>query len=590
VTKSRSWAHNALISVFMPLITGTVCAAGESLLPPGTQSRPLRNTLRVMTDSQAPEKTGTARTTGTNPLAPAPAGARTAADVVTPELVAQLTKGVVGSGRTANHTPFTGEKLADLPESTPEDVEKAYVRARAAQAVWAQVPVRERAAVLLRFHDLVLQRQAEVLDLIQLETGKARLHAHEEVQAVAVAARHYGRKAPAYLKPKRHTGAVPTLTKVVELRHPRGVVGQIAPWNYPLELSVGDAIPAFVAGNAVVMKPDTETCLTALWARDLLVEAGLPAEVFQVVLGEGPVIGPEVVRHADYVSFTGSTRTGREVAQGAAARLVGVSLELGGKNAMLVLEDADMEKAAAGAVRACFSSAGQLCISIERLYVHESIADAFLERFAARTKAMRLGTSLAYGADMGSLVGDRQLETVTRHVDEAVAKGAKVVAGGVARPDIGPYFYEPTILDGVTEPMAVCNEETFGPVVSVYRFKDEEAAIDEANATAYGLNASVWTKDGRRGRAVAARLRAGTVNVNEGYASAYGSVQSPMGGMKDSGLGRRHGSEGILKYTEAQTVAQQRVLPMAPSFGMDDEKYAQFMSTSLKAMKALRLR
>lgn len=497
---------------------------------------------------------------------------------------------MVGSGRTANHTPFTGEKLADLPESTPEDVEKAYERARAAQAVWAQVPVRERAAVLLRFHDLILERQAEVLDLIQLETGKARLHAHEEVQAVAVAARHYGRKAPAYLKPKRHTGAVPTLTKVTELRHPRGVVGQIAPWNYPLELSVGDAIPAFVAGNAVVMKPDTETCLTALWARDLLIEASLPAEVFQVVIGEGPVVGPEVVRHADYVSFTGSTRTGREVAQGAAARLVGVSLELGGKNAMLVLEDADIDKAAAGAVRACFSSAGQLCISIERLYVHESIADAFLERFAARTKAMRLGTSLAYGADMGSLVGDRQLETVTRHVDEAVAKGAKVVAGGVARPDIGPYFYEPTILDGVSEPMAVCTEETFGPVVSIYRFTDEDAAIEEANSTAYGLNASVWTKDGRRGHAVAARLRAGTVNVNEGYASAYGSVQSPMGGMKDSGLGRRHGSEGILKYTEAQTVAQQRLLPMAPSFGMDDEKYAQFMSRSLRAMKALRLR
>ncbi|MEI5524088.1 succinic semialdehyde dehydrogenase [Streptomyces brasiliscabiei] len=551
-----------------------------------------------MTDSQAPEKTGTtttgttgtARTTGTNPLAAAPQGARTAADVVTPELVAQLTKGVAGTGRTANHTPFTGEKLADLPESTPEDVEKAYERARAAQAVWAQRPVRERAAVLLRFHDLVLERQAEVLDLIQLETGKARLHAHEEVQAVAVAARHYGRKAPFYLKPKRHTGAVPTLTKVTELRHPRGVIGQIAPWNYPLELSVGDAIPAFVAGNAVVMKPDTETCLTALWARDLLIEAGLPADVFQVVLGEGPVIGPEVVKHADYVSFTGSTRTGREVAQGAAARLVGVSLELGGKNAMLVLEDADIEKAAAGAVRACFSSAGQLCISIERLYVHEAVADAFLERFAARTKAMRLGTSLAYGAEMGSLVGERQLETVTRHVDEAVEKGAKVVAGGVARPDIGPYFYEPTILDGVTEPMSVCTEETFGPVVSIYRFKDEDAAIEEANSTAYGLNASVWTKDGRRGREVASRVRAGTVNVNEGYASAYGSVQSPMGGMKDSGLGRRHGSEGILKYTEAQTVAQQRLLPMAPSLGMDDEKYAQFMSRSLRVMKALRLR
>ncbi|MHC0434036.1 succinic semialdehyde dehydrogenase [Streptomyces sp. O3] len=538
-----------------------------------------------MTDSQAP---GTAP--GTNPIAPAPEGARTASDVVTPELVAQLTRGVVGSGRTANHTPFTGEKLADLPESTPDDVERAFERARAAQRVWAATSVRKRAAVLLRFHDLVLARQAEVLDLIQLETGKARLHAHEEVQAVAVAARHYGRKAPSYLRSKGHTGVVPTLTKVTENRVPRGVVGQIAPWNYPLELSVGDALPAFVSGNAVVMKPDTETCLTALWARDLLIEAGLPAEVFQVVLGEGPVVGPEVVRHADYVSFTGSTRTGREVAQGAAARLVGVSLELGGKNAMLVLQDADIEKAAAGAVRACFSSAGQLCISIERLYVHESIADAFLERFAARTKAMRLGRSLAYGAEMGSLVGERQLETVTRHVDEAVAKGATLIAGGTHRPDIGPYFYEPTILDGVESPMAVCTEETFGPVVSVYRFTDEDEVIERANATPYGLNASVWTKDGRRGRAVAARLRTGTVNVNEGYAPAYGSVQSPMGGMKDSGLGRRHGSEGILKYTEAQTVAHQRLIPLAPSFGMDDEAYARFMTRSLRAMKALRLR
>ncbi|MEU5364752.1 succinic semialdehyde dehydrogenase [Streptomyces sp. NPDC005925] len=539
-----------------------------------------------MTDAQALEKTGTT----TNPHAPAPAGARTAADVVTPELVAQLVKGVAGSGSTANHTPFTGEKLADLPESTPEDVARAFEAARAAQAVWERIPVRRRAAVLLRFHDLVLERQAEVLDLIQLETGKARLHAHEEVQAVVVAARHYGRKAPAYLRPRRHTGAVPTLTKVTELRHARGVVGQIAPWNYPLELSVGDALPAFVAGNAVVMKPDTETCLTALWARDLLIEAGLPAEVFQVVLGDGPVVGPEVVKHADYVSFTGSTRTGREVAQGAAARLIGVSLELGGKNAMLVLEDADIDKAAAGAVRACFSSAGQLCISIERLLVHESIADAFLERFAARTRAMRLGNALAYGADMGSLVGERQLETVKRHVEDAVARGAKLVAGGVARPDIGPYFFEPTVLDGVGPAMAVCEEETFGPVVSVYRFGSDDEAIERANSTPYGLNSSVWTKNARRGREVAARLRTGTVNINEGYAPAYGSVQSPMGGMKDSGLGRRHGSEGILKYTEAQTVAHQRLLPMAPAFGMDDEKYAAVMSAGLRLMKAFRLR
>ncbi|MFJ9406344.1 succinic semialdehyde dehydrogenase [Streptomyces sp. NPDC101393] len=546
------------------------------------------------TADEAPAATATADApappAGGNPVALAAAGTRTAADVVTPEVAARLTRGVIGSGRTANHTPFTGEKLADLPESTPEDVATAFERARAAQAAWAKVPVKQRAAVLLRFHDLVLRRQAEVLDLIQLETGKARLHAHEEVQAVAVAARHYGRKAPSYLGPKGHTGVIPTLTKVTELRQPRGVVGQIAPWNYPFELSVGDALPAFAAGNAVVMKPDTETALTALWAREQLIEAGLPEDVWQVVIGEGPVVGPAVVEHADYVSFTGSTRTGREVAQGAAARLVGVSLELGGKNAMLVLQDADIEKAASGAVRGCFSSAGQLCISIERLYVHESVADDFLQRFAARTKAMRLGNALAYGADMGSLVGERQLETVTRHVEEAVAKGAELVAGGRPRPDIGPLFYEPTILDGVQAPMAVCGEETFGPVVSIYRFSDEDEAVALANATPYGLNASVWTKDGRRGRAVAARLRTGTVNVNESYAAGYGSAQAPMGGMGDSGLGRRHGSEGILKYTEAQTVAQQRVMPLAPSFGMTDEKYAQIMTLGLRAMKAFRLR
>ncbi|MCC5031754.1 succinate-semialdehyde dehydrogenase (NADP(+)) [Streptomyces sp. WAC 00631] len=527
---------------------------------------------------------------GGNPVFTAPAGTRTAADVVTPELVARLTAGLTGTGSTANHTPFTGERLAELPESTPEDVAAAFERARAAQRAWAAVPVRKRAAVLLRFHDLVLARQDEVLDLIQLETGKTRMHAHEEVQAVAMAARHYGRRGPAYLRPRRHTGAVPVLTKVTELRQPRGVVGQIAPWNYPLELSAGDALPALAAGNAVVMKPDTETALTALWARRLLIEAGLPEQVWQVVIGDGPVVGPAVVQHADYVSFTGSTRTGRTVAQTAALRLVGCSLELGGKNAMLVLRDADLDKAAEGAVRACFSSSGQLCISIERLFVHESVADDFLERFAARTKAMKLGTALAYGADMGSLVSERQLETVGRHVDDAVARGAKVVAGGRARPDVGPLFYEPTILDGVADPMAVCSEETFGPVVSVYRFADEDDAIERANATTYGLNSSVWTKDGRRGRAVAARLRTGTVNVNEGYAAGYGSVQSPMGGMGDSGLGRRHGSEGILKYTEAQTVAHQRLMPLAPSFGLTDEKYAALMSVSLRAMKALRFR
>ncbi|MEZ0065415.1 succinate-semialdehyde dehydrogenase/glutarate-semialdehyde dehydrogenase [Streptacidiphilus sp. MAP12-20] len=535
--------------------------------------------------------TGGSTAVAGNPVATP--GARSAADAVSAQLVARLVGAVVtGSEPTiaTSRSPFTGDGLAEIPESSPADVATAFVRARAAQRDWAKRPVRERAAVLLRFHDLVLKHKDELLDLVQAETGKTRAHAFEEVLASAIEARHYGRAGAKYLKPRRRGGVFPVLTQVLELRQPKGVIGQISPWNYPLALFTGDAVPAFVAGNAVVTKPDTQTALTALRARELMVEAGLPAEVWQIVIGDGPVVGPEVVAHADYVSFTGSTRTGRDVATRAAARLIGASMELGGKNAMLVLADADLDKAAEGAVRACFSSAGQLCISIERMYVASSIADAFLEKFVARTRALKLGNSLSWGADMGSLVSQRQFDTVTRHIEDAVKNGATVLAGGKPRPDVGPLFYEPTILDGVGADSAVCNEETFGPVVSIYRFDDEEDAINRANSTSYGLNSSVWSKNLRHGKAVAARLHTGTVNVNEGYAPAYASVAAPMGGMGDSGIGRRHGAEGIWKYTEVQTVAVQRLIQMSPSFGMDDEGYAKLMGKSLGMLKALRFK
>ena len=443
---------------------------------------------------------------------------------------------------------------------------------------------------MLRLHDLILERRDEVLDLVQRETGKVRGHAMEEVLDVAITARYYARSTRHLLRPKARRGALPVLTHVRELRQPKGVVGIIAPWNYPLSMAITDAIPALMAGNTVVLKPDSQTVLTALWAADLMRAAGLPEGVLQMVVGPGSVVGTAMIERADFMMFTGSTRTGREVAARCAERLIGCSLELGGKNALIVLEDADLDRAADIVLRGAFASAGQLCVSIERLLVHESVKEQFLARFIPKVLALRLSAAVGWGGDMGSLASEKQLESVRSHVDDAVAKGATVLAGGRPRPDIGPLVYEPTVLDDVTPDMVVCEQETFGPVVSVYTFRDDDEAVRRANATTYGLNASVVTRDVARGRTIAARLRAGTVNINEGYAAAWGSVAAPMGGMGHSGLGRRHGDEGLLKYTEAQTIATQRIVGFGPQFGLSDERWAELLTRSIGLMKTLGLR
>ena len=500
---------------------------------------------------------------------------------------AHYAPGDVERERLTVRAPFTGEAIASLPAAAPADVVSAFARAHEAQPVWAALPFAERARVFVRYHDLVLDRREEILDLIQLESGKTRYDAFLEVADVALVARHYAYHGGNALERTATPGFVPLLTQV-EVNHvPVGVVGIIAPWNYPFTMAISDAIPALLAGNAVVVKPAELTPFTALWAAETLAEAGLPEGLLHLVPGDGPTLGPALLDEADFVHFTGSTEVGRLIAQGAAERLIGASLELGGKNPLIVLDDADLDRAVEGAVRACFSASGQLCISAERLYVHRALFDAFLERLRLRTEALVVGPGYDWGTEMGSLASLEQIEKVTDHVNDAVSKGATLVTGGHALPHLGPYFYAPTLLTGVTPGMTLFAEETFGPVVALYPFDTDDEAVALAKDSVYGLNASVWTRDTRRGRRVARRLRCGTVGINDPYMAAWASTAAPMGGFGQSGLGRRHGAHGITKYTEPQTVATQHLLPIAPLAGMAVGAFTGAFVGALKVVRRL---
>jgi len=506
-----------------------------------------------------------------------------------PDHVERLTRRILSTTDewVPTSSPVTGQPLAHIPQSSVADVTAAYARARRAQQQWARTPVEHRADVMMRLHDLVLARQQEILDVVVWESAKSRLDAYLEMLHVALTARYYSRMGPRQLAPERRMGAFPGLTRIDVNRVPKGVVGIISPWNYPFTMAVCDGLPALMAGNAVVAKPDAQTMLSALLGAELLEQAGFPKDLWTVVAGPGSVVGTALMEHADYVCFTGSTATGRIVAGKCAERLIGCSLELGGKNPFLVLRDANLDKAASGAVRATYSNAGQLCVSTERMFVADQVYDQFVAKFVEKTKAMKLGVGLGWGNDMGSLISQDQLDTVTAHVEDAVAKGATVLTGGSARPDIAPYYYEPTILEGVTPQMTCFGNETFGPVISVYRFHDEADAIARANAGDYGLNGAIYSQDGNRAREVARQIRCGTININEAYGATFASVDSPMGGMRRSGMGRRQGPEGIHRYTEVQTVGTQRGLPLGPAFGLNDEQWAKVMTVSSKLLNKL---
>lgn len=508
--------------------------------------------------------------------------------MTSPELVGRLL-GLASVGPSAASipvvTPITGETAYTLPLSSKDDVDAAFAQARAAQAQWMRRSVHERCRVLLRYHDLLLARRDEAMDLVQWETGKARRDAMEEVLDAAITARHYGRAAAGLLRPQRRRGAIPGAVGVLQVRHPLGVLGVIPAWNYPLTLAVSDALPALAAGNGAVIKPDVQTSLTALWAVALLVEAGIPEGLVRVVLGPGPEIGPLVIDRSDVVMFTGSTAVGRTVASRCGERLIPVSLELGGKNAMIVRADADIDRAAEIAVRACFANAGQLCVSMERIYAHRDVHDRFLDAFAERTRGLVLGARIGWGVDVGSLVSAWHLQRVQEFLTDAVAKGATIVTGGRPRPDLGPFVMEPAILTDVTHEMTLCDAETFGPIVAVRAVDSDDEAVRLANDTDYGLHGVVVTRDAREGRALAQRLRTGTVTINEAHGPAWGSTDAPMGGRGASGLGRRHGDEGLLKYTDVQTIATQRILGFSAPFGMSDERWLRLLADAFLVLK-----
>ncbi len=506
---------------------------------------------------------------------------------LTDKLLGDLTARVVSSGGGVHKLTevYSGEVIVALPQSSPEDIETAFARARSAQQVWSQWPVKKRLAVFKRFHRLLLEHNETIVDLIQAESGKARRMAFDETCDVPMVVSHYLGRAAKLLAPVRRGGPVPMMSTSTEIRQPKGVVGIIAPWNFPFATGISDAIPALMAGNGVVLKPDNKTALSPLYGVSLLYEAGLPTGLFQVVCGEGPDVGPTLIDQANYVMFTGSTQTGRFVGQRAGQNLIGACLELGGKNPMIVLPDANLDEVVEGALFGVFGNTGQICMHIERMYIHDSIYDEFTRRFVAATKSLRIGAAYDFEPEVGSLISVEHKDRVAAHVADAVEKGATVLTGGRERPDLGPAFYEPTILEGVTTEMLTGSCETFGPVVALHRYSTVEEAIALANDTDYGLNASVWGIDLDNAVAVAARIEAGNVNVNDTLAAAYASKGTPSGGVKQSGVGARHGDQGLLKYTDATNLA---VLKKQVLSTPRDQPYEKHVETTLKGLALMR--
>ncbi len=453
--------------------------------------------------------------------------------------------------------PATGEVIGTVPVADAADLAGMVSRAREAQPGWNELGYSRRGAVLRRAQRWMLEHSERVIGAVIQETGKT----YEDAQAtdfayIVESLGFWAGRAAEYLADERsHYWGHPAVAgKKLGMRYvPIGVVGVIGPWNFPLVNGFGDCLPALMAGNAVILKPSEVTPLSSQLMAEMFGQCGMPDHVFTVATGDGST-GAALAATVDCIMFTGSTRTGRLVAAAAAQALIPCHLELGGNDPMIVCADADVEKAATAATYYSMNNAGQVCISVERVYVEEPVYDEFVRLVADKVGRLRLGPPSGPGSvDVGAIIFPPQLETIEAHVGDAVAKGARLLVGGHAHADAGGHFYAPTVLADADHTMDTMREETFGPVIPIMKVADVDEAVRLANDSSYGLQASVWTRDTPRGEQIARRLEVGAVCVNTAQLN-YFALTLPMGGWKASGLGTRHGAGGIRKYCRVQSV------------------------------------
>jgi acyl-CoA reductase-like NAD-dependent aldehyde dehydrogenase len=483
--------------------------------------------------------------------------------------------------------PATGELITTIPIQGADELAEMAAAAREAQPQWEAIGFDGRARIMRRAQKWFFDNADRVLDQVVAETGKTYEDAQLSDFGYTVSALGFwAKEAGRYLADERvpsWNNPVAAGKKLVIRYVPIGLVGVIGPWNFPIVNSFGDCIPAMMAGNTVILKPSEVTPLSALLMAEMMRECGLPEGVFQVATGDGGT-GAALIAQVDCVMFTGSSRTGQAVMKAAAEALIPCYLELGGKDPMIVCADANVERAANAAAYWSMNNAGQVCISVERCYVEAPIYDEFVAKVTETVRGLRQGEPTAVGTvDIGAVIFPPQMDIVEEHVRDAVAKGAKVVTGGHGRSEHGRY-YEPTVLVDVDHSMKCMTEETFGPTLPIMRIDNAEEGVRLANDSDYGLQASVWTGDIDRGEALARRVQAGVVCVNDAQVN-YTALNLPMGGWKSSGIGTRHGSAGIRKYTKVQSLlVTRRALKREPFMFPYKKRQTMLLRSFLKLL------